>query len=111
MSYRVRPTPEAEADVERLYRSLAERRGDDVALEWYECYVEATARLVTMPLSCGPAYENRNFPEELRHLLFGIHPKRRYRALFTIRGDEVVILAVRAPGERPVDLRDRDQGE
>ena len=34
--------------------------------------------------------------------LFGIHPKRRYRALFAVRGDQVVVLAIRAPGEQPV---------
>lgn len=34
---------------------------------------------------------------------FGPQPRRRYRALFTIRGDEVVILPIRAPGERPVE--------
>jgi hypothetical protein len=48
------------------------------------------------------AYENPSFSEELRHLLFGIHPKRKYRAIFIIRGDEVVILAIRAPGEKPI---------
>jgi hypothetical protein len=63
-----------------------------------------------MPLSCGLAFENPDFDEELRHLLFGNHPKRRYRALFTVRGDEIIILAVRAPGERPIDpRRSRDQ--
>jgi hypothetical protein len=56
-----------------------------------------------MPFSCGLAYENPRFAVEVRHLLFGIHRKRRYRALFTIQGDEVVILAVRAPGEKPIN--------
>lgn len=59
-----------------------------------------------MPLSCGLAFENPNFPEEIRHLLFGSNKKRRYRALFTVRGDEVVILAVRAPGEKSVSPED-----
>ena len=106
MTYRIRPTAQAEADVERLYNSLAERRGEEAARGWYESYTEAVERLVTMPLSCGLAYENRNFDDELRHLLFGLHPKRKYRALFTVRGDEVIILALRAPGERPVEPGD-----
>jgi hypothetical protein len=49
------------------------------------------------------AHENLSFSEELRHLLFGIHPKRKYRAVFTVRDDVVVILAIRAPGEKPID--------
>lgn len=106
MSYRVQPTPQAEADIERLFNSLVERRGEGVAREWYEAYVEAVERLITMPLSCGLAFENASFDEEIRHLLFWLSPKRKFRALFTVRGDEVVILAVRAPGERPVRPRD-----
>jgi hypothetical protein len=102
---RIRPT--AEADVARLYASLVERGGEDVARRWYETYAAAVRRLFTMPFSCGLAHENPLFAEELRHLLFGIYPKRKYRALFTVRGDEMVNLAVRAPGEksvRPEDL-------
>jgi plasmid stabilization system protein ParE len=106
MSYRLRPTPQAEADIERLYASLVERRGEDAARQWYESYTGAVERLLTMPLSCALAYENPRFAQELRHLLFGIPPKRKYRALFTIRGAEVVILAIRAPGEKPVRPED-----
>ncbi len=55
-----------------------------------------------MPLSCALAFENHLFDEELRNLLFWINPQRKYKALFVIRDDEVVILAIRAPGEKPV---------
>ena len=106
MSFHVRPTARAEADIERLYQDLAQRRGEAVARRWYESYMRAVERLRTFPLACGLAYENPFFAEELRHLLFGIQPKRRYRALFVVRGDEVVILAVGAPGERPVQPGD-----
>jgi plasmid stabilization system protein ParE len=103
MSYRILPTAGAEADIERLYASITERSGEELARRWYEAYTSAVERrLLKMPFSCGLAYENPAFPEELRHLLFWTHPKRKYRALFTVRGDEVVILAIRAPGEKPV---------
>ena len=62
----------------------------------------AASRLRQFPLACGLAYENPRFAEELRHLLFGLPKGRKYRALFTVRGDSVVILAIRAPGQRPV---------
>lgn len=55
-----------------------------------------------MPLAHDLAHESPRFREELRHLLFWTNPRRKYRTLFTIRGEEVVILAVRAPGEKPV---------
>jgi plasmid stabilization system protein ParE len=75
MSYRIQPTAQAEADIERLYASIVERRGEDAARKRYESYSRAVERLRTMPLSCGLAFENPRFAEELRHLLFGIHPK------------------------------------
>lgn len=55
-----------------------------------------------MPLSWGLAFENPACREELRHPRFWAHPKRTYRALVTVRGDEGVILVVRAPGEKPI---------
>lgn len=105
MSYRIRLTETAEADYEGRLTALAER-SPDAARELHARYLEALARLRDFPLSCGLAHEDPRFTEELRHLLFGVYPKRKYRALFTVRGDEVVILAVRAPGEKPIHPRD-----
>jgi len=42
----------------------------------------------------------------VRHLLFEIRKGRPYRALFTIQGDRVRVLAIRAPGEKPVKPED-----
>jgi plasmid stabilization system protein ParE len=106
MTYRIRPTQRAEADIERLYASLIERRGEDAARRWYEAYTRAVDRLRKMPYSCGLSHENPLFAEEIRHLLFGLSTDRRYRALFTVRGNEVVILAIGAPGEKPVSPDD-----
>ena len=49
MSYRILPTAQAEADIERLYASLLERRGEDAARRWYEAYTAAVGRLLAMP--------------------------------------------------------------
>lgn len=105
MTYRVRFSDEARADLIGLLVSLAEHSPQAAAL--LEARLEAgVSRLEQFPLTCGLSYENDAFAEEIRHLLFGVHPKRKYRALFTVRADEVVILAIRAPGERPVNPRD-----
>ncbi len=101
MSYHVRLTRDAEADLEERITSLAER-SPEAAQRLNDRFEKALFRLRDFPLSCGLAHEIPRFAEELRHLLFGIHPRRLYRALFTVRGDEVVILAIRAPGEKPV---------
>jgi plasmid stabilization system protein ParE len=101
MSFRVRLTEHAEADFERRLTILAER-SPKAALLLNDRFEEALFRLRDFPLSCSLAYENPTFPEELRNLLFGIYPKRRYRALFVVREDEVVVLAIRAAGEKPI---------
>jgi plasmid stabilization system protein ParE len=111
VSFRVRLTRDAEADFERRLTALAER-SPAAARRLNAHFENALHRLREFPLSCGLAYESPAFPVEIRHLLFGSPPKRRYRALFMTRGDEVVILAIRAPGEAPVspgDVVTRDQ--
>lgn len=102
MSFRVRLTESAAADFEQRLNAVAER-SPALAQRLNDQFERALFRLRDFPLSCAAAYENPSFSEELRHLLFGIRPKRKYRALFVVREDEVVILAVRAPGERPVN--------
>jgi plasmid stabilization system protein ParE len=111
MTYSLRVTARAEADLERLYDSLVERRGPDAARIWYELFTVAVERLATRPLTCGLAYEDRDFDAEIRHLLFGFPGSRRYRALFTVRGEEVVVLTIRAPGERPLEPDELASGD
>ncbi|MDG3007822.1 type II toxin-antitoxin system RelE/ParE family toxin [Paludisphaera mucosa] len=101
MNDEIELTRRAVADLDRLAASLDERRPDGVG-RLTERFFEALSRLESFPLSCGLAYEDRHFPGEVRHLLFRVFKGRPYRALFTIQGDKVRGLAVRAPGERPV---------
>jgi plasmid stabilization system protein ParE len=105
MSYRVRLTANAAADFEQRLKIIADR-SPARSQRLNDEFEAALLRLRAFPLSCGFAYENAWFSEDLRHLLFGIHPKRKYRAIFTVRADEVVILAIRAPGEKPVRPED-----
>jgi plasmid stabilization system protein ParE len=102
MSFRVRLTRSAAADFEERLANIAER-SPGFAQRLNDRFEKALFRLRDFPFSCGLAYENRLFAEELRHLLFGLRPKRKFRALFVVRGEEVVILAIRGPGEKPVD--------
>jgi plasmid stabilization system protein ParE len=110
MTYRVILTARAETDLDRLLTSLGTTSAD-AATRLAARFWRAVSRLETTPFACGLAHERLKFAEELRHLLFGINPRRRYRALFVVRNETVVILAIRAPGERPVTPRDlRDPG-
>jgi plasmid stabilization system protein ParE len=105
MSFRVRLAKAAEADLERRLNALAER-SPGAARRLNDRFESALIRLRDFPFPCGRAYENASFAEELRHPLFRIHPQRKYRALFVVQDDEIIVLAVRAPGERPVESDD-----
>ena len=105
MSYRVEIAARAYADLFRLTEWLAER-SPGTADQITERFYDAIPRLETHPLSCGLAYENRFVAEEIRHLLFKVTKKRQYRALFVVRGDVVKVLAIRAPGEKPLNQDD-----
>ncbi len=105
MNFDVQLTEGAYADLDRLSAALAERwpeGADRLTARFYE----SLARLESFPLACGLAYESRFFPQEVRHLLFEVRKGRTYRALFTVQGNFVRVLAIRAPGERPVEPGD-----
>ncbi len=105
MSYRVRLTQRARRDLDRLLRACADH-SPALADRLSDHFERAISRLETFPLSCGLAYENPCYPEELRHLLFWVDSRRKYCALFVIHKDEAVVLAIRAPGERDVTPQD-----
>jgi plasmid stabilization system protein ParE len=107
MSYRVVLTARAEADLDRIYGRLAQGSPEGAA-RWYESFWSATERLKTQPFLCNLAHEHDRFQEEVRHLLFGTKRGRTYRALFVVRANSVIIVAVRWPGERPLRPSDVD---
>ena len=80
MSYRVELTEGAYADLDRLMDWLAQRSSPEAADRLSARFYEALPRLESNPFSCGLAYENRFFPEEIRHLLFKVWKGKSYRA-------------------------------
>jgi plasmid stabilization system protein ParE len=93
MAYRVRLTPEAEADIEELYRWLiapTPLRGP----AWFNGMMDAIESLASHPQRCPLAPETAFFPKEIRQLLYG-RGRGVHRILFTIKGATVVVLHVR----------------
>ena len=101
MRFRVELSKPAEADLDQLLASLRVR--SPRAAERLACgFWKALAALHSHPFPCGLAYESPDFSEDLRHRLFWINAKRKYRALFVVRGEVVHVASIRAPGEKPV---------
>jgi plasmid stabilization system protein ParE len=91
VTFRVRFTPEAKSDIERLYGFLAKR--DIVAAERaLEVIEHAWSLLEEFPFSCRKADEANPFLRELI-ISFG---KSGYVALFEIENNQMVtVLAIR----------------
>ena len=107
MAFRIEYSTEAEADLNSILEWLISQHAGQPALRWFEGLVEAVASLSEMPQRCPLAPENKRFPFEVRHLLYGRKP-HIYRIIFTVESDKVVILHVwhgrRRPLENPTDL-------
>lgn len=95
MSYRVIVAPAAEQQLDADADWWAEHRSGDEAGRWYSGFRENIARLAENPHIHGLADEDEDFPCELRQLLFGLGSRPTHRALFTIAGGVVTVLAIR----------------
>ncbi|MCH8923728.1 MAG: type II toxin-antitoxin system RelE/ParE family toxin [Planctomycetes bacterium] len=73
----------------------AEHRSAEQAARWLTGFEEALESLQQKASRCGLARENDSFPFELRQLHYGLSRRPTHRAVFEIRGDEVVIHAIR----------------
>ncbi|MBI1899865.1 MAG: type II toxin-antitoxin system RelE/ParE family toxin [Planctomycetia bacterium] len=103
MSFRVRVTARATRELNAAADWIA-RSAPRTAERWFNGFVRAIYSLRNRPRRCGLARENGRFPYELRQLLYG--KGRRYRALFTIKGDAVVIVTIRHSSQRDLEPDD-----
>jgi plasmid stabilization system protein ParE len=104
MNYRPRITSEAQRDFYRIYDNIVER-SESGAASWANAFYEALKTLERDPHR-GFAPESQQYDEEIRQLLFKTRAGRTYRALFVMRGEEVLILHIRGPGQ---DLMTTDE--
>jgi plasmid stabilization system protein ParE len=94
MAFRVEQTARAKTDLDTILEWLIEQGAGEPGLCWFRKLREAIASLSEIPHRCPLAPENAEFPFEVRQLLYGSKP-HRYRVLFTIDGDIVVVLHIR----------------
>lgn len=94
MAFRVKQSPQADSDLDGILEWLLSQQAGDTSLRWFQKLKEAVATLSELPQRCPLAPENKEFPFEVRQLLYGRKP-HIYRVLFTIEADTVVILHIR----------------
>jgi plasmid stabilization system protein ParE len=95
MSMDVVITEQAEGEMESAYRWWATHRSKRQADRWYTGLASAIADLSDNPKRHAISRKRDRFPYEIRDLLFGLGSRPTRRAVFTIRGNQVVILTIR----------------
>ena len=95
MTYLVMLTDRAHVEMEAAFSWWAEHRSQAQAAQWYNAFADAIESLANDPDRCPISRENNQFPYEIRDLYFGIGRRRTHRAVFTIRKDLVLVLAIR----------------
>jgi toxin ParE1/3/4 len=83
MAFRVEITEEAEHDAKAILDWLISEEAGEAGLRWFQRLKEAIASLDIFPGRCPLAPENKDFPFEVRHLLYGRRP-HVYRVIFRV---------------------------
>jgi plasmid stabilization system protein ParE len=96
MRYAVRYTSQAFADISRNAHWWAQNHSVEQALKWEAAVELQIQSLEQMPERYGLAPENPDFAFELRQQPIGLGPRPGYRAVYTVQGATVYILAVRS---------------
>jgi plasmid stabilization system protein ParE len=103
MRYRVVITDRATRELNDAADWMADR-APRAAERWFNGFCRAILSLREHPRRHGLAREAAIFPYELRQLLYG--KKRNHRAVFTIRGDTVLVLTIRHAAQQDLSLED-----
>lgn len=106
--YRVEILPRAEEDLRRNSRWWAENHDAAQAVTWFRAVREQILGLKHFPESHGLSAENEKFPFEIRDRLIGSGSRPSYRAVFTIRDEKVLVLAVLRASEDALSPNDID---
>jgi|SRR5581483_2558356 len=106
MSYRVVITEQAEREMQSAFNWWAEHRSKRQADRWYAGMAKAIANLSENPERYSQSGERDHFAYEIRDLLFGLGRRPTHRAVFTIRGEDVVVLTVRHVAQQDLSQDD-----
>ena len=105
MTYAIRSSHQADADVAEILDWIAERSPDG-AVRWLAAFEAAIDRLRERADRCSRAPETDELSVDLRQLLFRTRRGRPYRIVFVIRDEVVHLAAVRGPGEDDITSAD-----
>jgi plasmid stabilization system protein ParE len=94
MLYTVKLLPEAERDILSNMLWWAENHSAEQATDWHDVVSRQIQQVANAPESHGLSAESPFFHYQIRDALIGKGRRGSYRAIFTIVGNEVVVLRV-----------------
>lgn len=94
--YQLIVTSEARSDIDRNADWWAEHHSVEQAIAWTKAIYQQLESLRNLPESHTLSLENDAFDTEIREKLVGLGSRPRYRAVFTIKENNIYVLAVRA---------------
>lgn len=100
--------PQAESDTEQIYNWL-HNQSPQGAEAWYRVFIEAVENIAQQGGIYGLAPEAEPMKRVIQQKLFRTPKGRTYRILYEIEESQVFLLHVRAPGQKLVDRRKKDQ--
>jgi len=107
VTHRVTILPRAKRQLLEQALWWSENRSAEQAFRWLEGFEHALASLADHPERCSIARESNAFEFAVRELHYGLRSKPTHRAVFEIRGDEVIVHCVRHLAQRdltPADI-------
>ncbi len=105
MTFRIRYTERALSELHAATNWIA-NRAPETAERWFDGFVATIRKLQINPQLYPFAPENKSVAFEIRQTLYVTASRKVNRALFTIREGEVIVLAIRRPGQRLVGKLD-----
>lgn len=91
----------ARRDIREILDFITDRSPEG-AQRWWDAFRIAAARATSHPEQCALAPEGSLVDQELRQFFFKTRRGKKYRAIFTIAGNELLILRVRGPAQGPL---------
>lgn len=106
MSYKLIIQPQAEADIEFIYRYIAAFSLMS-ARKWRAGIFSSIVALSVMPSRCPVIPESKDFEYEIRQLIYGKNTSC-YRIIYHVVEDskEVRILTIRHASRQPLNIED-----
>jgi plasmid stabilization system protein ParE len=93
-------TAKARQQLEAAYDWWAEHRSREQAGRWYSIASKAILSLASDPERHQRSSESKGFAYQLRDAYFGLGGRPSHRIVFTIRQNEVIVLAIRHVAQR-----------